>query len=153
MTFTNKNLSKLLKDCETELNSLGFFLFPITKIAFSKRLKNAYGYCRMDKGCIFDPSVGRYKDITLNITIMDGLSKLDSSKEHDLKTLVMHEAIHAIDISKSPDAPENTGEEFPGIITHGVTYDLIKKRVEKELGYHGIDDENHHDFNLIKKEP
>ena len=140
--FTNQDLEQMLGECVSELEALGYEVLPISSIEFTNRVsRKRVGSCNTDKKkCYFDPLSLSWKGVpTVYIRITGNLRYLPDEMRDNLKTLVMHETIHAI------KAPENTIAAdaiiYDFATPHGDRYDMIKERVERELGYHGIDDD------------
>ena len=137
--FTNQDLEQMLNECVSELESLGYEVLPISSIEFTKRKsRNQFGFCKLSKDCYFDYSKWEWTgNMSVYIRITGSLALIPDEYKQNLKTLVMHETIHAV---KAP-AQITTRKSIPDFDTpHGERYDLIKERVERELGYTSIDD-------------
>ena len=138
--FTNQDLEQMLGECVSELEALGYEVLPISSIEFTKRKsRNQFGFCKLSKDCYFDYSKWEWAgNMSVYIRITGNLSFAPIKYRNNLKTLVMHETIHAV---KAPAGLKNTNS-IPDFDTpHGLRYDMIKERVERELGYHNIDDD------------
>ena len=138
--FTNEDLEQMLAESISELTSLGYEVLPVTSIQFTNRnSRYRYGFCKIDdKLFYFDPYAFQWVgDLTVYIRITGNLRYLPPEKRSNLKTLVMHETIHAI---KAPE-PANGEKVFRLFDTpHGDRFDSIRDRVERELGYQHIHD-------------
>ena len=143
--FTNKELEKMLEECISELEALGYELVPISSIQFTNRnSRYRLGVCKNDKSfCYFNQITRKYEGIpTVYIRITGNLRYLPLEMRSNLKTLVMHETIHAV------KAPENISENaliYDFATPHGERYDCIKDKVEKFFGYKHIDDNTYFD--------
>ena len=136
--FTDEDLEQLLKECISELESLGYELVPISSIKFTNRNSRCrYGVCKTDNNkCYFDPFTFRLEGTpTVYIRITGNLRYLPLEMRSNLKTLVMHETIHAI---KAPESDDRLPTDFA--TPHGNRYNHIRDDVEKNLGYTHIDD-------------
>lgn len=139
--FTDEDLREMFEECKYELEQLGYPLVEMTGIKFTKGAKNYIGKCLLDKKCKFDLNTFTYKNKAVRITIHGALRDLPVSERWKVKTVVMHEAIHCVDIDVH-DVIEDVG------ISHGPVYDKIRKEVETKYGYTNIDD---HDYNGLAK--
>lgn len=138
--FAKTDLVQMKNECVSELEALGYEMLPIEDIDFSSKLRASYAIakpgvaCRRDKEThlIVNPGVIINVDITI--------SYLDNTWKKEVKTLVMHECIHAI-----------KHENFPHqlMTAHGKQYDKIKDHVENIYGYIGIDDATGHYFETV----
>lgn len=136
--FTNADLEQMLEECIAELKSLGYEVLPITSIKFTKRkARHLYGFCKPSKYCYFNYSKWEWEgDINVYIRITGNLAYTPIEYKQNLKTLVMHETIHAVKSNeKNTKKPVIPTFDTP----HGERFDAIKKRVESELGYKNID--------------
>ena len=134
MAFTNEDLKKMLEECIGELTALGCTLLPITGISFTNRRGRCrLGFCQYDpKTQVCSRQLKRFvRDPKVRIRITGTFVKLPRREKKKLKTLVMHETIHAI---------ESHGIYGPGMTVHGERYDEIVRHVETSLGYRSIDD-------------
>ncbi len=140
--FTNEDLEQMLAECVSELESLGYEVLPISSIEFTnKASRKRFGSCNTDKKkCYYDPLSLSWKGVpTVYIRITGNLRYLPCEKRMNLKTLVMHETIHAIKAPENSIAADAIIYDFA--TPHGDRYDTIKERVERELGYYSIDDD------------
>lgn len=135
MTFTDADLKELFDECKNELESIGYSIVPVTKIGFSSRMRTSLGVCKTVKDCYFDYNKKEYVNPAVIIEIKKALSELPRKYTSFIKTLIMHECIHAV---KTNDFPFNV------VLAHGAKYDAIKEKVEAKLGYCGIDDDEYY---------
>ena len=134
MAFTNEDLKKMLEECIGELTSLGYILLPVTDISFTNRRgRYRLAVCKYDSSSQkYDRRQRRYVgDTRVRIRITGTFVTLPRRERKKLKTLVMHELIHAV---------EDRGLYGPAMTGHGQRYDEIVTHVENSLGYKNIND-------------
>ena len=142
--FTNEDLEHMLNECISELESLGYTILPISSIQFTNRnSRNRFGVCKVDtKICDFNQITGEWEGTpTVYIRITGNLRYLPLEMRSNLKTLVMHETIHAIKAKKPADNKKMLIFAFN--TPHGDRYDHIRDTVERNLGYKHIDDDTY----------
>ncbi len=140
--FTNQDLEQMLNECVSELEALGYEVLPISKISFSRsNSKDLFGKCAYDyREFGYDEERNEYFGVpTVKISIAGNLSCLPAEEKQALKTIVMHETIHAVG---KGSISEFLNRGLRGLITrHGDRYEEIKRNVEATYGYRGINNE------------
>ena len=134
MAFTDNDLKEMMDDCIVQVKRLGYDLYPILDIKFSPGAKNAMAYIRPDINTFYDPYKRSFVNVKYHIRVHGMFKELGRKDYMNLKSLVMHEVIHAI----VPDDPEEA-KFSPGTV-HNLRYLTIKNRIEKEYGYKHIYD-------------
>lgn len=134
MSFNDDDLNEMLIDCVSDIKRLNYELFPILSIKFTKGSKKSMAYIRRDKNCSYNLDTMRFENVAYHIRVHGMFKQLQENDYNDLKSVVMHEVIHAIDLSKISDK-----YWFPALL-HGSKYNEIKNEVEQTYGYKHIHD-------------
>ena len=126
----------MMVQCVQELKEIGYTVGDIRSISFSRGRKTALAYCRGDKDYHYNPYKCEYENPAFHIRVHGAFRDLDESYRDDMKALVMHEVIHAVDCPYYRKMMHN----LVGIPDHGPEYIKIKNDVERVYGYRDIHD-------------
>ncbi|MBR2759704.1 MAG: hypothetical protein IKD66_00905 [Solobacterium sp.] len=136
MTFTNNDLEMMMDQCIQELSKLGYPVGEIRNISFSPGSRTALAYCKAVQDRSRNPMEKEVLDYTFQIRVHGAFRDLDERYETDLRTLIMHEVIHTVDLSKL-----RSDKKRSGILNHGSDFLKVKEEIEQTYGYRHIYDD------------
>ena len=130
--FENKDLLMMMSECVIEVEKLKYEVNPILSVKFTKGRKNTLAYLKLDSKCSYNPYGNQYDDVQYRMCVNEIFENLSDDYYQDLKTLIMHEVVHAIKID-----PSRKNYPHPYLL-HSELYDEITKEIENVYGYRDI---------------
>ena len=134
MAYTDEDLKEMMDDCIRQVKELGYDLYPIRDIKFTPGSRDALAYLRAHKDMKYDPYERRWKNECFCIRVHGLMRNLTPDYYMDIKAVVMHEVLHAINPHNGRDSL------YSPYMAHGWIFLEAKTKVEAAYGYKHVCD-------------